>query len=328
MNLRQFFVGKAVGTLVVLCLVGLFFLVQYVLHAQKQEIVVTDYKNIEYLIEGERVLLKDGSHEGVAIDGGSSKSITRYFGNEVQADFNNDGTNDVAFLLTQETGGSGIFYYVALAVGTDEGYQGGSVLFLGDRIAPQSTEFIDGQVVVNYAERHTGEAMVVEPSVGVSRYFAVSANELIEVTSSEEVAWLTSEVSPLGTTYMYPQNFGTTYVEATAWPPTVVVSSDEYVCEVNESLSEDGQFKRVGQRTIDGHTYCVTDFAEGAAGSTFTSYEYTTTQGDFLVSVSFTLRTVQCLNFDAQTQSMCLSAQNNFDVDALAHGIAESITMI
>jgi len=43
-------------------------------------------------------------------------------------------------LLTQETGGSGIFYYVAFALNTENGYAGGRTVLLGDRIAPQTTE--------------------------------------------------------------------------------------------------------------------------------------------------------------------------------------------
>ncbi|HRH21982.1 MAG TPA: hypothetical protein PLJ58_02155, partial [bacterium] len=55
-----------------------------------------------------------------------------------------------------------------------------NAILLGDRIAPQTTEWLDGEIVVNYAERKAGEAMTVSPSVGVSRYFQVADGTLIE----------------------------------------------------------------------------------------------------------------------------------------------------
>jgi hypothetical protein len=39
---------------------------------------------------------------------------------------------------------------------------------IADRIAPQTTEYRDGLVVVNYAERRPGEPFTTPPSVGKS----------------------------------------------------------------------------------------------------------------------------------------------------------------
>ena len=104
-----------------------------------------------------------------ATPGSASKIITRYFGNEIKHDFDGDGREDVAFLLTQETGGSGIFYYVVAALNTSKGYIGSEGFFLGDRIAPQTTEMGKGNsIVVNYAERAAGESFAIRPSVGKS----------------------------------------------------------------------------------------------------------------------------------------------------------------
>ena len=142
-----------------------------------------DYKNISYQIESQSVMLKDGVDEVSIVSGSSTKSITRYFGNETKGDVNGDGIPDLVFLLTQENGGSATFYYVVAAFQNEKGgYTGTNAVLLGDRIAPQTTEFRDGEIIVNYADRKAGDPMTTKPSVGVSKYLKVVDNQLIEVS--------------------------------------------------------------------------------------------------------------------------------------------------
>lgn len=108
-----------------------------------------------------------------------------YFGNEVDADLNHDGTKDAAYLITKDGGGSGTFFYVVAVLKTDTGYVGTNAILLGDRIAPQTTELnldnpSDPVIVVNYADRNKGEPMSAQPSVGVSRSFHVVGGKLEE----------------------------------------------------------------------------------------------------------------------------------------------------
>ncbi len=139
-----------------------------------------DPKNATYFIEGNPVKLENGESR-VGIEGGTvSMTITRFFGNEAVGDFNGDGVDDVAFLLTQDSGGTGIFYYVAALLSGKGGYFGSNALFLGDRIAPQATEYRGGNIVVNYLDRKTDEPMADAPSVGMSKYFLVIDNQLRE----------------------------------------------------------------------------------------------------------------------------------------------------
>lgn len=128
------------------------------------------YKDIAYAIDGKEVLLTDGYSEVEAAPGSASKVITKYFGNEAEGDLNGDGISDIAFLLTQEGGGSGTFYYAVAAIKTDTGYEGVDAVLLGDRIAPQTTEIKNGQLIVNYADRAPGEDFSVRPSFGKSLY--------------------------------------------------------------------------------------------------------------------------------------------------------------
>ncbi len=185
MNPRRFFVGKAIGfTVVLIVFVGGFFIFNSFIYNQKQgEVgVQKGYKDTAYTVEGQSVQLVNGVAETEAAPGSASKVTTRVFGNEAEGDLNGDGVSDIAFLLTQNSGGSGTFYYIVVGLKTDTGYQGTNAIVLGDRIAPQTTEIHDGEIVVNYADRKAGEPMTTMPSVGVSKYFKITNGQLVEVT--------------------------------------------------------------------------------------------------------------------------------------------------
>ena len=144
-------------------------------------IVSDGYKNATYSIDGRNVTLVDGHTEEEIAPGSASKNITQYFGNEVRGDLNGDGKEDVAFLLTEDGGGSGTFYYAVVAFSVSDGtYAGSNAVFLGDRIAPQTTEIKNGELVVNYAVRASTDPMTVQPSLGVSKYLKVVNGELVE----------------------------------------------------------------------------------------------------------------------------------------------------
>ena len=164
-------------------LVGGFFVLNSYIYNEKQAVVAADYREAEVVVEGERVKM-DREAAGVGI---------HYFGNEVRRDFNEDGKDDVVFLLTRDSGGSGTFYYVVAALTAGEGFVGSEAFFLGDRIAPQTTEFRDGMVIVNYADRPPGESFAARPSIGKSVRLILdpvalqfSAFEIIESPSAEE----------------------------------------------------------------------------------------------------------------------------------------------
>ena len=130
-------------------------------------------KNATYSINGQSVTLVNGISTVPIAPDSASIVTTKYFGNEVIHDFNNDGRLDTAFILTQNTGGSGTFYYVVVALNMARGYIGGVGFLLGDRIAPQTTEMSKNLstpdvIVINYADRKKGEAFTVKPSVGKS----------------------------------------------------------------------------------------------------------------------------------------------------------------
>ncbi len=157
---------------------GLFFL-NVRSHSEKRLAVEADYRDAVYTIEGQQVRLEDGVAETEAAPGSASKVVTRYFGNELKTDLDGDGREDIAFILTQERGGSGTFFYAVAALNTNQGYVGSDSYLLGDRIAPQSTNVSQNPkhkyvVVFNYADRASGEAMTTRPSIGKSVYLKLN----------------------------------------------------------------------------------------------------------------------------------------------------------
>lgn len=129
------------------------------------------FRNPSYTINNQAIVFTNGVSEIEAAPGSASKITTKYFGNEIHHDLNNDGKEDIIFLVTQTTGGSGTFYYVVAAVTSPEGYIGSHGYLLGDRIAPQATEMSkekgkENIVVVNYADRNSWESFATRPSVG------------------------------------------------------------------------------------------------------------------------------------------------------------------
>jgi hypothetical protein len=140
----------------------------------------TEYRNAEYMIEGQRITLADGLSEIDTSPGSASRIVTRYFGNELTTDLNDDGREDVVFLLTQQRGGSGTFFYAVAALNTEAGYRGSDGYPLGDRIVPQTPVVSRNPrhknvIVVNYGDRRPGEPMTAQPSVGKSVYLKLDA---------------------------------------------------------------------------------------------------------------------------------------------------------
>jgi hypothetical protein len=141
---------------------------------------VFDPKNATYEIEGIKINLVNGEAQVETVPGSASKTTIRYFGNEAEGDLNGDGLKDKVFLITQDGGGSGLFYYAVVALKNTDGYKITNSFFIGDRIAPQTTEIRDNKLIVNYAERPVGAPMTERPSMGVSRYLEVVNSKLVE----------------------------------------------------------------------------------------------------------------------------------------------------
>ena len=167
-----------IGFLSLGVLLGGFFALNTYIYNEKQAESASDHKSAQYMIDGESVRLMNGTSEREVAPGSASTVVTRYFGNELATDLDGDGDDDIAFIVTQSSGGSGTFYYAVAAINTESGYVGSDGYLLGDRIAPQSTEVSSNPrhknvVVFNYADRAQDEPMTTDPSIGKSVYLKI-----------------------------------------------------------------------------------------------------------------------------------------------------------
>ncbi|MFH0804382.1 MAG: hypothetical protein V1896_02165, partial [Candidatus Zambryskibacteria bacterium] len=142
-------------------------LVNFILKQETEVAIKNDPLNTTYIIEGKTFVLTDGKAEGVQV-----------FGEPVYG----DGVDDAALLLTMQSGGSGTFFYAVEAISVGGRYKGTNAVFLGDRIAPQNINIIDGVAVANFADRNPGESFAVQPSLGKSIWLNLTADSLVGVT--------------------------------------------------------------------------------------------------------------------------------------------------
>jgi hypothetical protein len=112
------------GTVGILVLIGAWWVLDGDLRKDQppqQETSARDYMNAAYIVDGRPITLTNGVSAIEAAPGSASTIVTRYFGNELRKDVDGDGREDIVFLLTQATGGSGTFFYVVAALQTPAG---------------------------------------------------------------------------------------------------------------------------------------------------------------------------------------------------------------
>jgi hypothetical protein len=76
---------------------------------------------------------------------------------------------------------------------------------------------------------------------------------------------------------------------------------------------------------VDDRTYCVNVKHEGAAGSVYSSYVYTTAKNGELINVSFTLQYPNCNNYDEVQGKACVSEREAFDIDSTVDRVVKSM---
>ncbi len=134
--------------------------------------------------------------------------------------------------------------------------------------------------------------------------------------------WKTSSEQGIG--FSYPETLTTKYIDAFDWPPKVTVVTGEFTCA--ETPAESSLPERVMRRTVDDRVYCVEARSDAAAGSTYTTYTYTTARAGKLISLNFVLRYPQCLNYDDPKQSECQAERETFDLDGVVDRIAATVS--
>jgi heat shock protein HslJ len=131
-----------------------------------------------YVIEGRSVRLVAGHAEVEAVSGSATLIRTDVVGRMTHGDLDGDRDEDAAVILAQDSGGSGVFYYVAAALRDGSTFTGTPGLLLGDRIVVEGLAIRDGVIVVDHLERRPGDPMTAAPTERRSVRLALKEGKL------------------------------------------------------------------------------------------------------------------------------------------------------
>jgi hypothetical protein len=148
----------------------------------------TSPKNATVQIEGSEISLAEG-HAKTDIPNSAAKRVTELVGEPVYGDVNDDGLEDAVLLLTHSEGGTGTFFYSAVALSDGIGYLGTNAVLLGDRITDVQIRVRNGVIRVRYLERSTEQSYTDEPGESLEAYIVLTNTQLdrIELDGAEYI---------------------------------------------------------------------------------------------------------------------------------------------
>ena len=125
-----------------------------------------DPANAGYYIDGIVYTLVNGELEQ-AIEDSTTVNKFKLLDFKAVGDINKDGTDDVAVVLTNDAGGSGTFYYLAIFTsGSSPVIENTS--YLGDRIVVKDITFTNNQFQVKYLDRDSESDMASDPTIEIT----------------------------------------------------------------------------------------------------------------------------------------------------------------
>ena len=139
-------------------------------------------------------------------------------------------------------------------------------------------------------------------------------------------SWKTYTNTASGFSFSYPPVIQATYIIAQDWPPTVRISGEKFSCIESQSLEKGMPIKET-KVTVSGRDYCIETQSEGAAGSTYINYTYTTTKGGKLVSYVFVLKYPNCDNYPDPKKTECKNERNIFNLNNLIEQITQTLKL-
>ncbi len=144
------------------------------------------------------------------------------------------------------------------------------------------------------------------------------------VADSKNVDIVWTATGSGGYSFKYPENIGTKYISSTDWPPVLATVNTSFTC--NEGgISKEDRAGKTTREIIEGKEFCITRISEGAAGSIYTNYTYTFKYNNKTMSISFSLRAPQCMNYDDPKQTECIKEENSFDISKIIARIIATI---
>ncbi|NCB20603.1 MAG: hypothetical protein EOM88_01595 [Clostridia bacterium] len=114
-------------------------------------------------------------------------------------------------------------------------------------------------------------------------------------------------------------------IQASDWPYTSfqnlnlelkkVAYDYQHICQELDDPAVIGHMKR--SAVLNDRLYCIESQSEGAAGSVYTDYNYTTLINNYLITIKTTVQEVNCQNFDNPQKKACEAERKSLNLDEL-----------
>ncbi|MFZ9213373.1 MAG: hypothetical protein ACO22I_05505 [Candidatus Nanopelagicales bacterium] len=124
-----------------------------------------DPANAGYYIDGILYTLVNGELEQ-PIEESTAVNKFKLLDFKASGDLNKDGTDDVAVIITNDTGESGTFYYLSIFTSGTPVVE--NTYNFGDRVVVKDLKFADGKFQVTYLDRSPEEDIASEPSIEIT----------------------------------------------------------------------------------------------------------------------------------------------------------------
>lgn len=124
-----------------------------------------DPANAGYYIDGVLYTLINGELEQ-PIEESSEVNKFKLLDFKATGDLNKDGLDDIAVVITNDAGGSGTFYYLAIFTSGNPVIE--NTYNIGDRIKVEDLKFADNKFQVTYLDRDPEADMASEPSIEIT----------------------------------------------------------------------------------------------------------------------------------------------------------------
>lgn len=189
--------------------------------------------------------------------------------------------------------------------------------------AAQSTQSMTPVQIAPATQNTPTEATTSTPPVTPIKQTEVSATPL----APTNFAITTDTVS--GYSFQYPKSISGTYVKAQKWPPKITIQNapSDFICVPTTTKTDTGF--SVNLVTIGTSKVCITTRPEGAAGTTYTTYDLTwvlATKPPSVITLEFITREpTSCTVYDEPKRSACMKEKTNFNPADIARQIVPTV---
>jgi len=136
--------------------------------------------------------------------------------------------------------------------------------------------------------------------------------------------------------YVILVDLNTEYIASQDWKVIIVNEEEKYPpkfkitegqIDYKKTSSKSGLLFITVKRRIDGRIYCIESASEGAAGTIYTQYTYSTIKSGSLIMVSCVIRYPQCMNYSEPYRTECANERETFDLDKIIGYIIKNLSV-